>query len=131
MLRTLLIATALLTASGTALAYGGDGYGRVVTVEPHFVFSFGSRHHDGFNVLYESGGSHYWTHSNYRPGPVIVLPPHPVRHVYHHRGWDDRHDWRHDRRDWHHDRRDDRHGWRDDRHDDRRDDRHDRRHDYR
>lgn len=121
MLRTLLIATALLTASGSTLAHGGDGYGRVVSVEPHFAISFGSRHHDGFNVLYESGGSRYWTHSYYRPGPVIVLPPRHVRNIHHHRGWDDRRDWRDDRR---HDRRDDRRDWRDDQRDDRRGGRH-------
>lgn len=111
MLRTFVIATALLTASGTALAHDdyGYGYGRVVTVEPHFVISFGTRHHDGFRVLYESGGSHYWTHTPHHPGHTIVLPPrHRIHHVRHHhkhrRGWDDRHGW-HDDRDWRDDRR--------------------------
>lgn len=120
MLRTLLIATALLTASGAALAHGDYGRARVVAVEPHFVISFGIGHHEGFRVLYESGGSRYWTHTPYRPGPTIVVPPqhHRVTHVHHHyrgdgRGWDDRRGWsdRHgwdDRRDWH-DRRRDRH----------------------
>lgn len=111
MLRTLLIATALLTASGSVLAHGGDGYGRVISVEPNFVVSFGNRHHDGFRVLYESGGSRYWTHSYYRPGPVIVLPHRYAAPSYRY-DRDDRRDWRHDRRD---DRRDDRH---DDRHGD-------------
>ncbi len=116
MLRTLLIATALLTASGTAFAHGD--YGRVVSVEPHFAISFGSRHHDGFRVLYESGGSRYWTHTPYHPGHVIVLPPqHRVRHVHHHRdyyghGWDGRRDW--DDRDDHRD------GWRGERREHRR-----------
>lgn len=116
MLRTLLIATTLLAASGSAFAHGGSGYGRVVTVEPHFSISFGSRHHDGFRVLYESGGSRYWTHTPYHPGHVIVLPPpHRVTHVHHYRdpgrGWDKRRDDRHDG--W----RDDRRGHRHDRHD--------------
>ena len=110
MLRTLLIATALLTASGTALAHGGDGYGRVVTVEPNIVVSFGTRHHDGFRVLYESGGSRYWTHTPYRPSHTILLPPrHRVQHVHHYRdygyrdygrGWDERRGWNDHRDDW-------------------------------
>ena len=98
MLRTILIATALLTASGTALAHDEHVYGRVVSVEPHIAVSFGTGYHDGFRVLYESGGRRYWTHTSYHPGRVIVLPPpHRVRHVNHHRyygrGWDDRRDW--------------------------------------
>lgn len=95
MLRKLLIATALLTASGAALAHGD--YGRVVSVEPHFALSFGTRHHDGFRVLYESGGARYWTHTAYHPGRVIVLPErHRVRHVHHydHRDYGYRDDWR-------------------------------------
>lgn len=113
MLRKFLIATALLATSGTALAH--SEYGRVVSVEPHFAISVGSGHHDGFRVLYESGGSRYWTHTPYHPGHVIVLPQHRVRHVHHHRnhGWDDRRGW------------DDHRGGR---HDDRREYRRDRRH---
>ncbi len=112
MLRTLLIATALLTASSASFAHGGNhGHGRVITVEPRFVVSFGSRHHDGFRVLYESGGSRYWTHTPYRPGRTIVLPPrHRVQHVHHYRdyapGRDGRRDWNHRRDDWRHDRDD-------------------------
>jgi len=112
MLRTLLIATALLAASGTAIARSDYGHGRVVSVEPHVVISFGTRHHDGFRVLYESGGARYWTHSPYHPGHVIVLPPpHRVTYVQPYRdhgyrdygrGWDKRWDNRRD-------------GWRDDR----------------
>ena len=121
MLRTLILAAGLLAASGSALADYDHGYrhGRVISVEPNFVISFGSRHHDGFRILYESGGHRYWTHSYHRPGPVIVLPPRHVTHVYHsrHHGWDDRRDWREDRRDWRHDKRHDR---RDDRRDHRR-----------
>lgn len=109
MLRTLLIATTLLAASGSSVAYGNDR-GHVVSVEPNFVVSFGTRHHDGFRVLYESGGSHYWTHTRHHPGSTIVLPPaHLVTHAPHYRdhggswdkrhGRDDRHNWRHDRRD--------------------------------
>lgn len=80
MLRTLLIATALLTTSGAALARDGE-YGRVIQVEPHFSVSFGTRHHDGFRVLYESGGHHYWTHTTYRPTQYIVLPPSPPQYI--------------------------------------------------
>ena len=124
MLRNLLIATALLSASGSALAHSDHGYGRVVSVEPQFVISFGSRHHDGFRVLYESGGSRYWTHTPYHPGHVIVLPPqHRVRHVHHHRdyghgwvgrrGWDDRRVWDDHRDGWRGDRREHRRHGRD------------------
>ncbi|MBW8329892.1 MAG: hypothetical protein K0M48_12290 [Thiobacillus sp.] len=120
MLRTLLIATALLTATGTALAHSDYGYGRVVSVEPQFSISFGTRHHDGFRVLYESGGSRYWTHTPHHPGHVIVLPQHHyrVKHVHHYRdsgrGWDDRRDdWRDDRREYRSDRRDHRRHGRD------------------
>lgn len=108
MLRKSLIAIALLGASATAMASDDRIYARVVTVEPQFVFSFGSRHHDGFRVMYEIGGHHYWTHSHHHPGRVIWVesPPryygHPPGHHYkhhykrHHRGhgrghddWDD------------------------------------------
>lgn len=128
MLRTLLIATALLTTSGAALASGGYGHGRVISVEPHFSISFGTRHHDGFRIMYESGGHHYWTHSYHRPGHHIVLPPrHRVYygHPGHHYGWKghDKHYWKGHRDDWHDDRRDRRRDHRDHR-DDRRHDRH-------
>ena len=109
MLRTLLIATTLLSASGAAMAHGSD-YGRVVSVEPHFSISFGTRHHDGFRVLYESGGDHYRTYTPYRPSHTIVLPPrHQVRHVYNYRDsgyrdygrdWDKRHKGNKHRNDW-------------------------------
>ncbi len=127
MLRTLLIATTLLAASGTAIARGDYGHGRVVSVEPHFVISFGTRHHDGFRVLYESGGSRYWTHTPRHPGHVIVLPPpHRVTYVQPYRDYGYRdHGYRDHGRGW-----DDRRGWKD-RHDGRRDDRHERRSDHR
>ena len=112
----LLAGALLLAASGLAAAHGGDGYreGRVISVEPRFVVSFGTRYPDGFSVLYESGGSRYWTYSSYRP-ELIVLPSRPVcytrppRHGWHgHRDWDRRADWRDERRDWRaHDRQDD------------------------
>lgn len=131
MLRTLLVATTLLAASGTAIARSDYGHGRVVSVEPHFVISFGTRHHDGFRVLVESGGARYWTHSPYHPGHVIVLPPpHRVTYVRpyreygyreYDRGWDDRRGWK----DRHDGRRD---GWRDDRREHRSDRRDHRRH---
>ena len=127
MLRTLLIASTLLAASGAALAHSDHGYGRVVSVEPQFSISFGTRHHDGFRVLYESGGARYWTHTPHHPGHVIVLPQHHyrVKHVHHYRdhgrdyrdygrGWDDRRDdWRDDRREHRDDRRDHRRHGRD------------------
>lgn len=114
MLRTLLVTAALLAVSGSAFAHDNRDRGRVVSVEPYFVVSFGTRQHDGFRVLYESGGSRYWTHTRYRPGPVIVLPPsRPVMHVHHYReeerGWDDRRGWD-NRRDWYDDRREHRGG---------------------
>jgi len=125
MLRTLLIATTLLAASGTAVARSDYGHGRVVSVEPQFTISFGTRQHDGFRVLYESGGARYWTHTPHHPGHVIVLPPpHRVTHVQdyrdygyrdYRRGWDDRRDNRRD-------------GWRGDRHEHRNDRRDHRRH---
>ncbi|MFP5419399.1 MAG: hypothetical protein ACLGHA_09620 [Gammaproteobacteria bacterium] len=124
MLRTLLIATALLTTSGVALAR--DGHGRVITVEPHFSISFGTRHHDGFRVLYESGGHHYWTHTTYRPTQYIVLPPpQPVYYGYPEGHGHKKHHWKGHREDW-----DDDHGkhrgyYRESRHHDRHD-RHDR-----
>lgn len=109
MLRKLLLATALLAASGASFAHDGYyGYGRVVSVEPNFVISFGTRERDGFRVLYESGGARYWTTTSYYPGPTIVLPPpYRVERVYYRddrRGWDDR-GWG-----WGHRR--DRDGWR-------------------
>lgn len=120
MLRKLLLATALLAASGASFAHDGDyGYGRVVSVEPHFVISFGTRERDGFRVLYESGGARYWTTTSYYPGPTIVLPP-PYRteRVYYRdygRGWDDR-GWDHRRGGWG--------GWRHERWEHRREHRH-------
>ena len=100
MLRKLLIAAALLTASGAALAHNDRGYGRVITVEPQVVISFGTRQFDGFRVLYESGGQHYWTYTDYRPVHTIVLPP---RHHVHHHAYRD--DWREGRRPHHREHR--------------------------
>jgi hypothetical protein len=102
MLRTLVLAAGLLAASGPTLAYDDPGYrhGRVISVEPHVVISFGNRHHDGTRILYESGSHPVWTsNSHYRPTPVIILPPRYVKtvHLHRHHDWDDRHDWRHDR----------------------------------
>ncbi|MGK2951614.1 MAG: hypothetical protein ACSLEZ_04400 [Thiobacillus sp.] len=115
MLRKLLIATALLTASGAVLAHNDSVYGRVISIEPRVSIAFGSGgYYDGFRVLYESGGSRYWTTTPYRPSHTIVLPPrHHVHHGYQYRypkgGWDDR---RYDQRD---DRDRHRGGHRDDR----------------
>lgn len=123
MLRTLLIAAALLTASSASFAHGGSyGYGRVVSVEPNVVISFGTYRPDGFRVLYESGGSRYWTRTSYYPGPTIMLPPpYRVERVYYrgdYRPWDDR-GWNH--------RHGGRDGWREERREHRREHR---RHDY-
>ncbi len=118
MLRTLLIATALLVASGTALARDGrHDYGRVISVEPSFNISFGTRHYDGFRVQYESGGRHYWTHTPYHPGHRVVLPSRHYTHSAY--GYQDRDGYEQNR---HYAK-----GYREDRHDNRHDDRHDRR----
>ncbi|HUX31156.1 MAG TPA: hypothetical protein VMV78_11115 [Thiobacillus sp.] len=129
MLRILLIATALLAASGSALAHNDRTYGRVIAVEPRISVSFGTGYHDGFRVLVESGGSRYWTDMPHHPGRAIVLPPpHRVTYVRHYRdygyrdygrGWDDRgrkdqrDNWREDRREHRSDRRDQRRHGRD------------------
>lgn len=113
MLRSLLIATAMLTASSACFAHGDDhDYGRVVSVEPRFVISIGTRQPDGYRMRYESGESRYWTHTSYYPSNLIVVSPsYRVQPVY---------DYRDDRRHWDH------HGWshrrgdQDDRHDERR-----------
>ena len=68
MLRKLLIATTLLTASGAALAHGSYGYGGVASFEPLSV-SFGTGYHDGFRVLYESGGAPLLEALRLRAGP--------------------------------------------------------------
>lgn len=122
MLRTLILATGLLVASSGVLARGDydHGYGRVVSVEPHFVISFGGgRHHDGFRVLYDVGGTRYWTHSHHHPGHSLFVPP---PHRVHYSGA-----YGHERRDWRHHggyRHSDHHGYRHhDRHHDRHSDR--------
>ncbi|HEY9097291.1 MAG TPA: hypothetical protein VIN38_00325 [Thiobacillus sp.] len=105
MLRTLLITTALLTTSGAALARDGHDYGRVISVEPSVSISFGTRHHDGFRVLYESGGRHYWGHSAHHPGHYFVLPPHHYvqpNYGYRDHGWSGHN--RHQSRGHHYDR---------------------------
>jgi hypothetical protein len=116
MLRKTLIAAALLAASTGAVAHNDYVYGRVVTVEPHFVLSFSSgRYQDGFRILYESDGRHYWTHSHHHPGHAIWVPR-PVGHYAHHHkhhyrdDWDDRRDGGRDHRGtWDRHERHDRH----------------------
>lgn len=106
LLPKILGAVALLAASTGVMANDGYVYGRVVTVEPHFSISFGSgRHHDGFRIMYEVGGQHYWTHSHRHPGHVIWVPRPVVHHVHHHKY---KHHYRHDWNDRRHDRWDDR-----------------------
>lgn len=102
MVHKALIATCLLIASGSVMASDGYVAGRVLRVEPSFSISFGGGHHNsGFRVLYETGGQHYWTHSNYRPHDVIYVPrPVHVQPVYydnyyrgdrgHYNGWGNR-----------------------------------------
>lgn len=116
MLRKSLIAVAMLVASTGAMAGSDYVYGRVVSVEPHFSVSFGSgRHHDGFRIMYEVGGHHYWTHSRYRPSHVIWVPRPVVHHVHHYKHKHHyRHDWNDRHRDRWDDRRDHRRGGRDD-----------------
>ena len=112
MLRKLLIATALVAASGSAFAHDGPGYGRVVSVEPYVSFTFGTGRHDGFRVVYESGGRHYWTHSTYYPGPVIVVPPpHQVHYIHHYVPKVKHH--KHHRKHWRDDDDDDHDDWND------------------
>lgn len=119
MIRKLLIAATFATAavSGAAFAHGSQGYGRVIAVEPRVSVAFGTGYYDGFRVLFESGGQHYWTHTPYRPGPTLVMPPAyrmypaPPHVVRHYPGWDERRGWRDDYR---HDRRHDRHNRHDD-----------------
>lgn len=117
MLRKILIATGLLIASGSALANHDYVAGRIVRVEPSYSTSLGSgRHHDGFRVLYQSGGQQYWTHSDYRPRNVIYVPrPVYVEPVYYQNYYaesDYQRGWNHHR---HHDGYEHRrfeHGWR-------------------
>jgi len=111
MLRNTLVAAALLTTSAGAMAGHDDyAYGRVISVEPNFVISFGnSQRQDGFRIRYELGGNYFWTHSHHRPGHVIWVPR-PISHVVHHYpGHRDRHDWRDDRHERREERRDERH----------------------
>lgn len=115
MFRKLLIAAALVAASASATAHDRYGYGRVVSVEPYVSIAFGTGRHDGFRVVYESGGRHYWTHTPYYPGRVIVVPPpHRVHVIHHYRPYPKHHHHRH----WRDDRRgsDERRGWDDRRH---------------
>jgi hypothetical protein len=97
MLRTSLIAAALLTASTGALAHQND-YARVVTVEPHWVVSYGSPYPNSFQVFYEAGGYPYWTRS-YGPPVRVIRAPYPVYgHPDGHPayGYEDKHHDRHD-----------------------------------
>lgn len=102
MLRKTLIAAALLAASAGAMAHDGYVYGRVVTVEPNFVISFGSGGYNGYRILYEVGGRHYWTHRHYHPGHTIWVPRPVVHHVYHHKHhyWHQGHDWKGPKNGW-------------------------------
>jgi hypothetical protein len=89
MLRTSLIAAALLTASAGALAHQNEVYVRVVPVEPHWAVSFGGPYPNSFQVFYESGGYPYGTRS-YGPPVRVIRAPYPVygypdrRHAYGH-----------------------------------------------
>jgi hypothetical protein len=89
MLRKLMIATALLTASGAALADNAYVYGGVASVDPSFAISYGTGPYGGINVMYSSGGAPYWGAMPYPPAPVVVVPapyyrvqPPPPRYGY-------------------------------------------------
>lgn len=111
MLRKTLTAAALLIASTSALANDGYVYGRVITVEPSFSISFGGgRHNDGYRVLYETGGEHYWTHSHIRPREVIYVPRPVYVQPVNYSSYSHGDDWRHHGG---HGRKDHRSGWRD------------------
>jgi len=75
MLRKLMIATALLTASGKALADNAYVYGGVASVDPSFAISYGTGPYGGFNLMYSTGGFPYWGPMPYLPPPVVVVPP--------------------------------------------------------
>lgn len=119
MLRTTLIAAALLLTPVAALASGdrhgyGDGYGdrysapsRVVVTQPRVAISIGGA---PFNGYYQSGPRHVVA-APYYYAPVVVREPyyrgHRAQHRHAHRDW---HDERRNHR--HHDRRhDNRRGW--------------------
>jgi hypothetical protein len=82
MLRIPLLATALFGASTAALANGGydDDYshGRVV-VEPRVIITYGGRHPDGVNIVYQPSSYAFWVVAPYRPAPYIVPPPYMHR----------------------------------------------------
>ena len=111
MLSKTLMGALILLASGTAMAghYDRD-YGRRVSVEPSFSFSYSSgRQYDGYRAHYRTGGDHYRTH-RYHPREVVYVGrPVTIKHVYHndyyrkdfyrghpgrHHGWENRHDRR-------------------------------------
>lgn len=111
MLRTTLIAAALLLAPVAALASGdrhgyGEGYGdrhstssRVVVAPPRIAISIGGDPRSGFNGYYQ-GGYRHAVAAPYYYGPVVVREP----YYRDYRGHRAHH--RHAQRDWHGDRRD-------------------------
>ncbi len=80
MLRTLMIGSVLLAATGTALADNAYVYGGVTAVDPGFAISFGTGPYGGVNMMYSSGGIPYWGAVPYPPPPVVVVPPPPPRY---------------------------------------------------
>jgi hypothetical protein len=107
MLRTVIIAAALVAVSSNASAHGG--YIReVIRTEPSISVAIGSVRHDGFRVEFESGGHVYNTIRERHPSRYIVVPqpvavvpvvvPRPyARDDY----WrDDRRHWRDEHRHW-------------------------------
>lgn len=85
MIRKLLVAAVMLSASGAALAHGGRVYD-----EPSVAFSVGTGPYSGFSMSYSSGP--YWGPVTYAPAPVVVVPrPYyrtyavPPGHAYQHR----------------------------------------------
>ena len=124
MLRTTLIAAALLLTPVAALASGDrhgydEGYGdrhstssRVVVAPPRIAISIGGDPLSGFNGYYQGGGYRHAVAAPYYYAPVVVREP----YYRDYRGHRAHH--RHAQRDWHDDRRDYRD--RDRRHDNRR-----------
>lgn len=121
MLRTALLAAALIATSQSALAHRGGHYeGRVVSVEPGLTMTFGSLLHDGFQVVYDLGGRRQVSTTYYAPPvrEVVYVVDSDRRHGHRHRH--DRVRWRDEWRDEGHGHR---HGWRSEK---RWEDRHDR-----
>jgi hypothetical protein len=107
--KTLFAGLLAFSAAVPVLAHGGyyDDYvdARVIRVEPQLSFAYSNwGGNDAFRILYEWGGSQYWTYGPRHPGSwVRVRPPRVVHHYYqpsyrYERHHEYRHDWRDDDR---------------------------------